>query len=828
MPMKKILLLIVCLLCLAFSFSDSSGLKILILNKLNEYSSRKYPEKIYIHTDKPYYTAGENIWFNTYLVNGVTHTKTNKSKVIYVELINDQDSIISGLKLFAESISVKGDFKLPIDLKDGNYLLRAYTNYMRNQSSDYYFKKEIPIFAINSQIIDTVNNSDLISQENSEMPDIGFYPEGGYLVNGINNKVAIKIKDADLDASPIVGIIEDAQGNKITDFKTFEFGLGYFNLKPEPGKEYRAVITSGDEDLVYALPKPLSEGYVMNTSLTENEVVINLTTNKPEGFKNTLLIGHQRGLAAFDYAHEKNTGTMLVKIPKEDLIEGVLDIVFFDQSQQPVAERLVYIKKEESISISLKKKNIATIGARERVNLEIEVTDKFGKIIPSNLSLSVTDAELIKPNNNAENIKTYFLLNSDLRGKIKSPNYFFQSGDEIKKAQLLDLIMLTHGWRRFTWQEFSKNSLFQEFKPEDGIYIKGNTISSTTPFKTKLSETKLTFRKDGFVQETQNTDENGFFSYGPYIFNDEIGVLLQAGERLSSEQPNYTDTNIKLRPSIQAPEIESYKTIATFRQESPTVEAYKEKAKKIVAKNFKFDKDRELLDEVNIKTTRITKEEIDEIKRKRRTQGALEPSYRIIVDDFGMHGGGDFMELIANLPGIRIGKKYDAETSQDVVITLRGLDPEYYLDGIKVTLPIMRSISQANIDFIDVRNVGHSSANFALAAGGVIAIYTKQGSRHVDNSKITNRKGGSISFILNGFYSAREFYAPDYSFEDRNSIRADNRTTLYWQPNIVTEDDKSATVYFYTSDDKGRFQIEIEGISNSGIPIHETSILNVE
>ena len=344
--MKKILFLLsLSLLCLAFSFSDTSGLKILILNKLNEYSSGKYPEKIYIHTDKPYYTAGENIWFNTYLVNGVSLTKTNKSKVIYVELINDQDSIISGLKLFTESISVKGDFKLPIDLKDGNYLLRAYTNYMRNQSSDYYFKKEIPIFAINSQIIDTVNNSDLISQENSEMPDIGFYPEGGYLVNGINNKVAIKIKDADLDASPIVGIIEDAQGNKITDFKTFEFGLGYFNLKPEPGKEYLAVITSGDEDLVYSLP-----------SLTENEVVINLTTNKPEGFKNTLLIGHQRGLAAFDYSHEKNTDAILVKIPKEDLIEGVLDIVFSTNPNNLLRNDWYILKRKKAFPYPSKRK----------------------------------------------------------------------------------------------------------------------------------------------------------------------------------------------------------------------------------------------------------------------------------------------------------------------------------------------------------------------------------------------------------------------------------------------------------------------------------------
>ncbi|OAD92621.1 hypothetical protein A7A78_01550 [Aequorivita soesokkakensis] len=825
---NKLVLIILTLSCLAFTFVDTSGLKILILNRLNEYTAEKYPEKIYIQTDKPYYTAGENIWFNAYLVNGVTHTKTNKSKVVYVELINEQDSIISDRRLYTDSINAPGDFKLPIDLKGGSYLLRAYTNYMRNQSNDFFFKKQIQIFAFNSGVnTDDFSDSSKI-KESSASPDLGFYPEGGYLVSGINNKVAVKIKDADLNASPVIGYIEDSQGNKITDFKTMEFGLAYFNLNPEKGKEYRAIVNSGNEDIVFPLPDPLKDGYVMNTSSTEKDVVIKVTTNKPQGLKNTLLIGHQRGLAAFDYTQEKDLSSMLLKIPKENLIEGVLDIVFFNQSEQPVAERLLYIKKEEKeLSVSVKKKTNAPISVRERVNLEIEVKDKFGKLIPSNLSLSVIDTELIKPNENAENIKTWLLLNSDLRGKIKSPNYFFQNGDNIKKKELLDLIMMTHGWRRFTWQEFSKNSMFQEFQPEDGIYINGITISANTPFKSKFSETKLTFRKDGFIQETQNTDENGSFSYGPYIFKDEIGVLLQAGEGLSSNNANYSDTNIKLAPPLEKPEISPQSKNVAFIQKNPSVEAYKQKAKKIVVTNFKFDKDREILDEVNIKTTRISKEELNEIERNKRTKH-FTPSYRIIVDDMGMHGGADFMELIANVPGIRIGKTYKAETSQDVVVNLRGMEPRYFVDGIQVTLNDARSIPQANIDFIDIRNVGHASANYAFAAQGVIAIYTKQGRRGGGASKIINRKAGSISFQLDGFYNSREFYAPDYSFEDRNSAREDRRTTLYWNPKIRIEENANATISFYSSDDKGNFQIDIEGITDTGIPIHATAMLTVE
>ena len=826
---NKLVLIILTLSCLAFTFVDTSGLKILILNRLNEYTTEKYPEKIYIQTDKPYYTAGENIWFNTYLVNGVTHTKTAKSKIIYVELINEQNEVIADRKLFTESLSVNGDFKLPIDLNEGTYLLRAFTNYMRNQPRDYFFKKEIPVFAINSDA-NSKDGEENKTTQTSELPEIGFYPEGGYLVNGINNKVAVKIKDAELSANPVVGIIEDTEGNKVTDFKTFEFGLGTFFLKPEPAKEYRAVITTNDEIIQYPLPLPLSEGYVMNTSITDKDVLINVTTNKKEGLKNVLIIGQQRGLPAFDYTQEKNVSTMLVKIPTVDLIEGVLDIVLFNESEKPVAERLVYINKENKISVTVKKTNGFSTGIRDRVNMDIEIRDDLGKAVPSTFSVSITDADLIEPNINAENIKTYLLLNSDIRGKIKSPNYFFTAGDSKKKSEQLDLIMLTHGWSRFTWQELLQNSVRQEFKPEDGIYISGHTINAKSPFQNKYSETKLTFRKKGFYQETDNTNNIGRFSYGPFVFHDTIDVFLQAGSGLSSENPNYTDTNIKLDPPAQRPTIIPDRIANPFNQnlEIENVENYIKKSRNKVFRDFEFDSERELLDEVKLTGKAKTQEDIEESIRDKRTR-SFSPSHRIVVDDMGQHGAGNFMELIENIPGVRTGRKYDPSnpgTSQDILVTLRGLEPAYYVDDVEVDLPYAKSIHQADIDFIDILNTGHASAAYSLKAQGIIAIYTKQGSGNKRN--ITDKKLGSINFKLEGFYTAREFYAPDYSLVDRNRSREDKRTTLFWKPNISSNGYKNAEITFYTSDEKGRFQIEIEGITNSGTPFHSTAMLMVE
>ena len=51
-------------------------------------------EKLYLHLDKPFYGAGEKIWFKGYLVNSVTHQDNTQSNFIITELVNRSDSIV--------------------------------------------------------------------------------------------------------------------------------------------------------------------------------------------------------------------------------------------------------------------------------------------------------------------------------------------------------------------------------------------------------------------------------------------------------------------------------------------------------------------------------------------------------------------------------------------------------------------------------------------------------------------------------------------------------------------------------------------------------------
>lgn len=116
-----------------------------LLKKLSNYNENNPQEKLYLHLDKPYYAIGDNIWFKAYLKDNLTNQPSEISKAVYVELIDEKDSIKKQIKLPVVSGVSWGDFKLPDTLQEGNYRIRAYTQLMRNLGPDFFFDQTIKI-----------------------------------------------------------------------------------------------------------------------------------------------------------------------------------------------------------------------------------------------------------------------------------------------------------------------------------------------------------------------------------------------------------------------------------------------------------------------------------------------------------------------------------------------------------------------------------------------------------------------------------------------------------------------------------------------------------
>jgi len=112
----------------------------------------QYYEKIYVHTDKPYYYPGEPLWFKGYINYYKPALRDSLSRVAYVEIIGPEKKLIASKTLRIDSGLFNGEFALPDSLAPGNYFLRAYTQLARNYGDEALFMKSIPVINLTARV----------------------------------------------------------------------------------------------------------------------------------------------------------------------------------------------------------------------------------------------------------------------------------------------------------------------------------------------------------------------------------------------------------------------------------------------------------------------------------------------------------------------------------------------------------------------------------------------------------------------------------------------------------------------------------------------------
>lgn len=231
--------------------------------------SARYSEKTYLQFDKPYYAIGDTIYFKAYVTIGAENKLSALSGILYAELVGPENKIARSLKLQITAGTATGDFVLADSLKSGNYRVRAYTNWMRNEGDDALFEKVIPVGDAGSKRIPESGESPKIKNrviaKQINKTDIQFLPEGGSLVTGNYSKIAFKAIGPDGLGKDVKGTITDDTGNEITKFETNYAGMGSFTFVPREGKTYKAAVTFADGTAkTMELPKSQAAGYSLS------------------------------------------------------------------------------------------------------------------------------------------------------------------------------------------------------------------------------------------------------------------------------------------------------------------------------------------------------------------------------------------------------------------------------------------------------------------------------------------------------------------------------------------------------------------------------------
>jgi hypothetical protein len=185
---KHSIILFAWLLVAAPAFAQEPSPAAALGKRLEGYRQHHLQEKLFLHTDKEFYLAGEICWFKVYAVDGSTQAPIDLSKVAYLEWLDNNNKPVLQAKVGLGTGHGDGSIYLPLTLRSGNYKLRAYTNWMKNFDADWFFEKTVTI-------VNARRSQDIPVAEAAPQYHVDFFPEGGNLVENIPCRIGFRITD---------------------------------------------------------------------------------------------------------------------------------------------------------------------------------------------------------------------------------------------------------------------------------------------------------------------------------------------------------------------------------------------------------------------------------------------------------------------------------------------------------------------------------------------------------------------------------------------------------------------------------------------------------
>lgn len=811
-----------------FSFSlaqDNPDID-LIQKNLESYANIHSPNKVYVHTDRAIYALEDTIWFKAYIIDATYHEPTASSKVIYVDVVDSNGNKVVGKKLYAEKIGTASDFFIEREWLPGRYKLRAYTKHMLNQDQKYIYHKDIEIVDVKEaydELFEYVEPT-VSTTSSKDLLDISFFPESGDLVADLDTRVAIKINGYSPLLGDISGTIEDKSGNLISSFKIYEKGYGLASFIPEKGKKYFAKID--DDSQLYPLPEVKSTGYRITTFNKSDHVSFMIASNIKSGLAGGDILIHSRGQLVF---HKKLEDTVDesygLKLETKDMPTGVTHITFFNKDGIPRSERLFFINNDISEPIITSDK--ASYSKREKVTLDLSILSDIPKSF--DCSVAVFDKSNLEGGQPSDNIKTWMLLNSDLRGEIDDPAFYFEDDNETR-AYLLDLVMMTHGWRRFAWEDMSQENILQnlEYERELGIYIKGNTtklVKSKSPVKSKV---KINFLNDYLNQQEVISDDEGQFAFGPFVLRDSLSALIQAVRYNQDNEQSFSDGKRNLNINLEEPQYllldkSIFKESGDF--DYTAYKSYINANRTSQALKDQYHSMEVTLSEITLNAKRRDKEkEIRKIVSDRSIYTL--PTNRITFEDDETTRYISVVDMLRDIPGVVVIGSFPNQSIVVRGISSINLTNEAFLllNGFPIDMNFVNQLSPNDILFIDVLKGADATIFGSRGANGVVAFYTGR----TIGSYSLREKSGIVDIVVNGFDKYREFYSPDHSINVSAVYEPDVRTTLLWDPFVLLRKGEEHSITFYTGDNTGNYVAVIEGVSGDGEPIYGTYEFGVQ
>lgn len=685
-------------------------------------------------------------------------------------------------------------FKLPEVLKSSDALLNIKVNFDGFTES---ISRNIPI---------VLNNL-----------DVKFMPEGGTFINGIEQNIAFKVLDEfEKPVDAVLGIYNQNH-QKLTEVSAYNFGMGSFLFTPKKGETYYAKVLKPENiSKIYQLPIAKDNGIVFNAKKENHKISLNINSTSE---RNVIISGNFRGKEIYSKTMSLKQGLNQIEISENELPIGICRFTV-SENNIPLAERIVFTNenKQMKVKITPTKKNYLP---REKVIVNIETTDENNQPIPANLSMSVVDEKLWTYADDKQNhILSWLLLDSELRGKIERPQFYFDKKEE-KALRSLELVMLTNGYRYFEMIPDVEKSGKYKYLPE-----KKNPIYGIIEDENKKPVKAEVFLVEGNSKiKKQTTTENGLFYFSDLNRNAYYTIIaksLSKKQKVSVRMLSYKlNINPLVKQSLENIDVEEIIKEAEIKEKKNSISQGIEGILKTLPSIRKSDSsnvEKSIEEVVVLGYNQVIKRSLSTNSITTVTSDRLENRPNVSF----------LQSLQGQAAGLSISSTSGSPGSGKVDVMIRGVgsiashsEPLYVIDGMFSNSTQFRNLNTNSIAAVSVlKDAAATSIYGNRGSNGVIIINSKNGRNSNIKFDITPETYFAVKNIPNdslvNYNYSRQFSYPVYE-STNTAYRHDYRETLYWNPVVETDKNGKAKIEFYQSDANSAFRIMTEGISSSGL-----------
>lgn len=857
-------------------------------------------EKVYVQTDNNCYFVGDTLWYKAFVLRADDNKPTNMSKLLFVELLSPDGVVVERQRIVVSNKGVTcGQFALQDSLYSGYYEIRAYTRWMlnfnvthrdytlddkhlfynNNMAHDFFrewnglYSRVLPIFSKPKQK-GNYDGKYMYGRPKQEVEfvdkpklKVRFYPEGGTLLEGVQNRVAFDICDNDGQALQISGSLDDG-----TKLQPAYMGRGTFLVTPNGQK---ATFKWNDKEWTFKLPKSHAEG-----------VALVLDKGKAKWTSRGVGVSAYAVMCRGKLYLFERTSSTSASLAMDKLPSGVNELMLLDADAKVLASRLFFVNHDDKVKNVSVKTDKMEYKPFEPISLEVK-----GAEPKMPFAISVRDARTDDTSFDDGNMMTEMLLCSDLKGFVASPAYYFESNDEAH-TKALDNLLMVQGWRRY------KRVPILRYRPEVTLTYEGTVnkmlgVDMLTLDDVEGLDNKVSVAADGIKKAEDAVSEGAVNMTGESFeaSQEESETSLDDVDSEIEVEGEYLGVNhgtLKKEVLVEAEITKDgmtaggvQKTInnGRFLFDLPPfygkavlfVKAYNEKdsVKKSMEKGVdkhRFDEESYpdfyvkqelffpvfahsyswyqthqpewrnlLLDDATLKELSkmendhtLSTVKVDAKRRSRRDVDFSKPAY--VIDAYDLYNEATDRGLSWGVPNMGTFPKIACFTVYGNMNRSRDYNIRAFFDDGYVFYQNFKGL----LDNVKNRSNALVFKNLHLKRLDKFRFYTDYEPRNPEDRHTEALNTEDINmmyqllpddgtrytyrdrrYLFDGFAEPEQFYTPDYS-KAKPANKKDYRRTLYWNPNAMPDDEGNFNVTLYNNSRDTRVKTSVAGVTSDG------------